>query len=55
VVLPKSGLGRPRLRRLLLRTLAAANLGQLQVVSHRLCRSPAHLGLDMDVDLVQLD
>jgi len=50
VVLPKSRLGRPSLWRLLLGTLAAANLGPLQTVSHRLCRSPAHLGLNIDRD-----
>jgi len=38
VVLPKSGRGRLCLWRLLLGTLAAANLGLLQAVNHRLCR-----------------
>ena len=63
VVLPRSERGRPGLRRLLLGTRAAANLGHLEAVGHKSCRSLVHLGLmerlrrgpNTDVDFVRLD
>ena len=39
----RCGAAKKRARRLLRGTLAVANLGQLQAVNHKLCRSPVHL------------
>jgi len=50
-----------RLQRLLLGTLAVANLSRLKAVSHKTCRSPVHLGLKerqrrgQNMNPVQLD
>ena len=33
---------------------AAADLGRLLAVRHKLCKSPVHLGLNMDEDPAQL-
>ena len=53
VVLPKSKQGSLGLQRLLLGTLAAANLCLLHADGHRLQRSPVHMGLNMDKDFVR--
>jgi hypothetical protein len=53
VVLPKSGIGRPGLQRLLLGTLATVHLGWLQVINHRIYRNLVHLELSKDMDLLR--
>jgi len=54
VVLPKSVQGRLGLWRILLGTLAVANLCLIQADGHRLHKSPVHLGLNMDEDFIRL-
>jgi hypothetical protein len=55
VVLPKSGRGRQSLWRLLLGTLAVADLDPPEAASHRHCKGPAHLELHKNKSQLQPD
>ena len=54
VVLPRGGQGGPSVQGVLLGAWAAAYLDRLLELSHKRCRSPVPLGLNMDEDPVQM-